>query len=591
MRKNRIYYIMLSMFALTLLLSACTEDFDSIDQTKLNGRTLVATSVSDATTRTALDNNGVSVNWSEDDAISVFNTIQQNNLPFTLSKGAGSNIGYFEGTSQISENSKHIAVYPYSENYAVSSMSTDADGIHAVVSGIKVACCQFAVKDGFDPRYNVMTAYTEDLKLRFKQVVCYVEIETNEPCYAINFTANGGEKITGNVSVTIGSDGVASASQGEYSWVQLVNPDGSLIQPGIYHIAILPQVLSSGFTVECYKSDKVNMRVRTYSKSTSIFGRDKIVSLGKTQGWQERKCHECDHYYAYGAGNQEYVDLGLPSGLKWAACNLGANTPLEYGDYYAWGAVEPWAMSYDIDKTEIRQISFTWPSSSDIPAEYADLIYKPQMACIWHNDHKSYDNNNAPYYGGNSLWKKYVFNNNSQVYPGTSDHDKGLYILESTDDAATYQWGSGWRMPTFWEIDELTQNTTLEHIPNYENTGIDVYKFTSKINGKYIIMPRAGYINGINPSPLWAAGGRKEFYYWVSTNSYNTSYYNSDFNRANRFSDQYYGSSYATSTTARLIGMPIRAVTYGNSSAKQAGTSVSPYLHPDVVQTDSIDSK
>ena len=36
----------------------------------------------------------------------------------------------------------------------------------------------------------------------------------------------------------------------------------------------------------------------------------------------------------------EYVDLGLPSGLKWATCNVGANSPEEYGDYYAWGETE-----------------------------------------------------------------------------------------------------------------------------------------------------------------------------------------------------------------------------------------------------------
>ena len=36
----------------------------------------------------------------------------------------------------------------------------------------------------------------------------------------------------------------------------------------------------------------------------------------------------------------EYVDLGLPSGLKWATCNVGASSPEEYGDYYAWGEIE-----------------------------------------------------------------------------------------------------------------------------------------------------------------------------------------------------------------------------------------------------------
>lgn len=37
----------------------------------------------------------------------------------------------------------------------------------------------------------------------------------------------------------------------------------------------------------------------------------------------------------------EYVDLGLPSGLKWATCNVGASSPEDYGDYYAWGEILP----------------------------------------------------------------------------------------------------------------------------------------------------------------------------------------------------------------------------------------------------------
>ena len=39
--------------------------------------------------------------------------------------------------------------------------------------------------------------------------------------------------------------------------------------------------------------------------------------------------------------NHEYVDLGLPSGTLWATCNVGANSPEEYGDYFAWGETEP----------------------------------------------------------------------------------------------------------------------------------------------------------------------------------------------------------------------------------------------------------
>ena len=37
----------------------------------------------------------------------------------------------------------------------------------------------------------------------------------------------------------------------------------------------------------------------------------------------------------------EYVDLGLPSGLKWAKCNVGAEKETDYGDYFMWGSTEP----------------------------------------------------------------------------------------------------------------------------------------------------------------------------------------------------------------------------------------------------------
>ena len=37
----------------------------------------------------------------------------------------------------------------------------------------------------------------------------------------------------------------------------------------------------------------------------------------------------------------KFVDLGLPSGLKWAAYNVGAESPEEYGDYFAWGEIQP----------------------------------------------------------------------------------------------------------------------------------------------------------------------------------------------------------------------------------------------------------
>lgn len=46
--------------------------------------------------------------------------------------------------------------------------------------------------------------------------------------------------------------------------------------------------------------------------------------------------------------SHEWVDLGLPSGVKWATCNVGASTPEAYGDYFAWGET--------VTRKNIRQI-------------------------------------------------------------------------------------------------------------------------------------------------------------------------------------------------------------------------------------------
>ena len=54
----------------------------------------------------------------------------------------------------------------------------------------------------------------------------------------------------------------------------------------------------------------------------------------------------------------EYVDLGLPSGLKWATCNVGASLPEEYGDYYAWGEIETKGeYTKDNSKTDRKSMS------------------------------------------------------------------------------------------------------------------------------------------------------------------------------------------------------------------------------------------
>ena len=132
-----------------------------------------------------------------------------------------------------------------------------------------------------------------------------------------------------------------------------------------------------------------------------------------------------------------YVDLGLPSGNLWAECNLGASSPEAYGDYYAWGEVEP--------KQE-----YTYPN------------------------HKWYKEG-APSQG----FTKY-------------NNEDGKLTLEDEDDAVIQNLGNGWRTPTLADFRELT-NQKLTTIKKTTLNGVAGYQITSKKNGKSIFIPFAGF--------------------------------------------------------------------------------------------------
>ena len=132
--------------------------------------------------------------------------------------------------------------------------------------------------------------------------------------------------------------------------------------------------------------------------------------------------------YFYGVVNGHgYVDLGLPSGLLWATSDVGAEEPWANGGNFAWGETQP---------------------------------------------KDTYDWNTYQYWNGSTFTK----------YTGSD----GLTTLLPEDDAATANWGSGWRMPTQEEWQELCDNT-----PNYQvslNGVKNGYLFTAS-NGNILFLP------------------------------------------------------------------------------------------------------
>ncbi|MBQ3324718.1 MAG: hypothetical protein IJG81_07740 [Muribaculaceae bacterium] len=140
------------------------------------------------------------------------------------------------------------------------------------------------------------------------------------------------------------------------------------------------------------------------------------------------------------AQGHDYVDLGLPSGTLWATMNVGANSPEDYGYYFAWGEIAPKSV-YD------------WST------------YK------WNN-------------GDYDQWTKYCTDNFG--YNGFVDNKSEL---DPADDAATANWGSGWRMPSIKQMEELYENCTSEWTAI---NGVNGRLFKSKKNGASLFLPAAG---------------------------------------------------------------------------------------------------
>ena len=167
-----------------------------------------------------------------------------------------------------------------------------------------------------------------------------------------------------------------------------------------------------------------------------------------------------------GGDDHEYVDLGLPSGTLWATMNIGANSPEEFGDYFAWGETTP--------KDNYYWNSYQW--------------------C-------------------NGRWNKMT------KYCIISTHGDNGFVdgkteLDPEDDAATANWGSQWCMPSKDQLEELMTQCSWQWTTQ---NGVNGYKVSK--NGKSIFLPAAEGISGN------IVTSRTLGYYWSRTLNETRSYY------------------------------------------------------------------
>lgn len=172
-----------------------------------------------------------------------------------------------------------------------------------------------------------------------------------------------------------------------------------------------------------------------YDGRVNISDVTSLINYLLTESWPEDSVPSTEEH--------EWVDLGLPCGTLWATCNMGANSPEECGDYYAWGEVT-------------TRDYYSWEN------------YK------WCN-------------GTFRTLTKYC-DNSMFGYEGFTDNK---IELDPEDDAAYVNWGSMWRTPSLEQIQELCDSCTWQYT---QQNGMNGHLVTGP-NGNTIFLPATGFFN------------------------------------------------------------------------------------------------
>lgn len=196
----------------------------------------------------------------------------------------------------------------------------------------------------------------------------------------------------------------------------------------------------------------------------------------------------------------DYVDLGLPSGTKWATCNVGADKETDYGFYFAFGETKGYSCFTDAK-------AFNW------------------------GDYKFSVN------GSNAKFSKY----------NNTDEKK---VLDLCDDAAYIHMGGKWHIPTNEQFKELLdeKNTVSTWLHDYCDSGVSGRLFRSRINNETLFIPANGFISG---NASYQNGLTCSL--WTSSLDFSSVYNCTDF-IGNKF------NAYISTTCAYYVCMGIRGV-------------------------------
>lgn len=427
----------ISILGVISLFAACTAELDTTPEiteeqaliTK-EAPVLYASIEEGAETKVYLDEN-YKVLWHADDRISVFNK-DTYNLQYRFDGNTGDNSGTFsevpDGLLHTSNDIENLyAVYPYNASTSISNTS---------VLTVNYPDAQTYSADSFGRGANTMVAVTDGNNLQFKNACGYLMFKlygTGVKVKSIILRGNDNEKIAGEATITMSLGGTPTVSMSGSATEEIVLTCTDAVTIGTtsetyteFWFAIPPVTFTNGITI------------RVIDEKGNAFGKSTSSPLEIVRSYAKKMAPLSVQTIP------DVVDLGLS--VKWAAWDLGAVAPEDFGDYFAWGEIAP--------KDEYSWATYAWCNGSE--------------------------NSLTKYNKGNSY--------------GVVDNKS---VLDAEDDAARAYLGSEWRMPTYDEYQELIANCTMESYASLN--GVPGLRLTSKKEGytdKSIFFPITGVMDG-----------------------------------------------------------------------------------------------
>lgn len=484
--------------------NGATSDAEYINSVRVTVEDFIADTPATRTDFT-VDNTGFHFQWVNGDALGIY-PVGGDQVKFPISSGDGSSSAAFDGGAwKLRSEYQYAAYYPFSpNNYTISEsalpvsytgQTQSGNGSTAHLGAYDYLACAATAPDGSGGVNLAMKHLGAFLRLQltmpkadtYSSVVLESDGTPFVTAGTFDLTAATPAIISTATSATytINLTNVATTDKNQlitvYAMVAPANLSSSNIKVtvhGVGQTTYVQTVAGKNFTARSAH----NIAIVNFPSGTNASGED--VS------WDE----PADPYNGHA-----YVDLGLPSGLKWATCNVGASSPEEYGDYFAWGETEPY---YQVGHSQDDPCS-NWKLGK---IRYDWVSYK------WCN-------------GSENTITKYCANS---IHGNVDDKT----VLEPTDDAATVNWNGTWRMPTLSEFKELMNNcnwtwTTLK--------GVNGCWVTSHTNGNSIFLPASGerYMNFTNQvgrlgyywsSSLYTPNSNEAYYLYIRSND--VDYYN-----------------------------------------------------------------